>query len=154
MKKFGGDKGRLEITLGQPEYGRGMGGCSETTTPSMPRRPEAPPASRCIVENESGVGGPRLWQTEPEREVSAQGSGGWSGSEMQAARRAPSVGRQLLRLGGGRCVYASRDAGSGPGDWARTDPPLPAARGPVLSWGRPGPGPALPDDPMRVGPLR
>lgn len=71
---------------------------------------------------------------------------------MQAARRAPSVGRQLLRLGGGRCVYARRDGGSGPGGWARTDPPLPAAHGPVLSWGTPGS--AQPNDPMPVGPLR
>lgn len=71
---------------------------------------------------------------------------------MQAARRAPSVGRQLLRLGGGRCVCARRVGGSGPGDWARTDPPLPTAHGPVLSWGTPGP--AQPNDTMRVGPLR
>lgn len=54
---------------------QGWGG-SETTAPSMPRRPEAPPTARCIVENESEVVGPWLSQTEPEREVSAQGSGG------------------------------------------------------------------------------
>lgn len=42
---------------------------------------------------------------------------------MQAARTAPRVGRQLLRLGCGRCVYAGRDRGSELGDPARTEPP-------------------------------
>lgn len=65
---------------------------------------------------------------------------------------APRVARQLLRFGGRGCVYARMDGGSGPGDRARTEPPLLTALGPLLSWGNPSH--ALPDDPMPLGPLR
>lgn len=72
---------------------------------------------------------------------------------MQAARIAPSLGRQLLRLGGGRSVYGQEGlGGSGPGHRARTEPPLPTARDPRHSWG--SPGPALPGGPMPEVPLR
>lgn len=83
-------------------------------------------------------------------------SGARSGSEMQAARIAPGVGRQLRRLGVGRCVLGQEGWGggldSGFGDRARTEPRspqladkcapgAPAARpGPptLCQWGRSG----------------
>lgn len=65
---------------------------------------------------------------------------------------APRVARQLLRFGGGGCVYARRDGGRGLGDRAKTEPPLFTVLGPVLFGGNPSH--ALPDDPMPLGPLR
>lgn len=144
----------MEITLGQLECW--AGGSSETTAPGMHRRPEAPPTSRCIVEDESGVGGhPVIGRTDlsARSTLKAAASGGQSGSEMQAARMAPSMGRQLLRLGGGKCVcmlavMGAAGLGTGPGlnpnspqlaalCSAGAAPALPSPTT-LCQWGRPG----------------
>lgn len=63
---------------------------------------------------------------------------------MQAARIAPIVGRQLQRLGVGRCVFKRRagaGGGLGAGDRAGTEPlspQLPALCAPGAAPARPG----------------
>lgn len=54
-------------------------------------------------------------QNQSDRSYIAQVGDNWNGSEMQAARLTPSVGRQLLRLGNGRFVYFRRDWAAVPG---------------------------------------
>ncbi|XP_055114569.2 very long-chain specific acyl-CoA dehydrogenase, mitochondrial isoform X1 [Symphalangus syndactylus] len=66
----------------------------------MPRDPQ-PSAARCTVDDESGLGAPGLGRAGRQSWVRALASGARRDSEMQAARMAPSLGRQLLRLGGG-----------------------------------------------------
>lgn len=75
------------------------------------------PAAQCIVEHESGPRHTTFGQTSGE--VSGQAFS--SGSDMQSARMAPGVGRQLLRLGAGRSVRGGGTVGLGPGTGLNPD---------------------------------
>lgn len=96
-----------------------LGGAPELQLPACPRRPEAPPpASRCIVEDESGRGSQTLADLAGALGHSAQGSGGRRGFGNAGGEDDPERGAAAAEVGGRKVCVRQEEQGQrarGPG---------------------------------------